>query len=152
MHGIVGALTVVFTAMVKFLFAGLVSYGMGHGFAETLLYMAIGATLGMLLFYSTGKKLLEWFRLRYMRRYKERMLKGLPPKPVFTRTNRLIVRVKQRYGIIGLAAFAPPTLSIPITALLAAKYFRHDRRTVPALLGSVLVWSVVLSVAWSFIR
>ncbi|MBL7951258.1 MAG: hypothetical protein JNM62_06015 [Flavobacteriales bacterium] len=152
MQELLGALTVVFTAMVKFLFAGLVSYGMGNGFIETLVYLAIGSTAGMLVFYFSGKGLLERFRHRYIRRSKERALKGLPPKHVFTRTNRTIVRVKQRYGVIGLAAFAPPTLSIPITAVLAAKYFRHDRRTLPALLGSVLVWSVVLSVAWSFIR
>jgi uncharacterized membrane protein len=60
--------------------------------------------------------------------------------------------VKQRYGILGLAMFAPPTLSIPVTALLAAKYFRHDRRTLPTLLVSVLLWSAVLSMAWSMIR
>jgi len=71
---------------------------------------------------------------------------------VFTRTNRAIVRIKQQYGIIGLSAFAPPTLSIPITAIIAAKYFRHERRTLPVLLLSVLVWSLVLSTAWSFIR
>ncbi len=152
MQEFLSALTVVVTAMVKFLFAGLVSYGMGHGFVETLIYMAMGSCAGMLLFYFSGKGLLEWFRQRYVRRSKARMLQGLMPKPVFTRTNRMIVRIKHRYGIIGLAAFAPPTLSIPITALLAAKYFRHDRRTLPALLGSVLVWSVILSVAWSFIR
>lgn len=152
MQELLSALTVVVTAMVKFLFAGLVSYGLGHSFAETLVYMAIGAVAGMMLFYFMGKGLLEWFRHRYVRRSKARAAKGLPPKPVFTRTNRLIVRVKHRYGIIGLAAFAPPTLSIPITALLAAKYFRHDRRTVPTLLASVLLWSVILSLGWAFIR
>ena len=125
---------------------------MGHGFVETLLYTAIGGLVGMCAFYLGGKGLLEWFRHRYVRRARERMSKGLPPKRVFTRTNRMIVRVKQRYGILGLAAFSPPTLSIPVTALLAAKYFRHDRRTLPTLLVSVLVWSVVLSTAWSFIR
>lgn len=152
MQAVLAALTVIFTAMVKFLFAGLVSYGMGHGFVETLLYMAIGGGVGMCLFYFAGRGMMEWFRLRYLRRSEARQEKGLPRKRVFTRTNRLIVRIKQRYGIIGLSAFAPPTLSIPVTAVLAAKYFRHERRTLPILLLSVLVWSVVLSTAWSFIR
>ncbi|HRF80552.1 MAG TPA: hypothetical protein PL070_10750 [Flavobacteriales bacterium] len=152
MQEFLSAITVVATAMVKFLFAGLVSYGLGHGFVKTLVYTAIGGSAGMLTFYFSGKGLLEFFRKRYLRRVQERVAKGLPPKPIFTRTNRLIVKVKRRYGIIGLASFAPPTLSIPITAVLAAKYFRHDRRTLPSLLVSVLIWSVVLSTAWSFIR
>ncbi|MBX2972472.1 MAG: hypothetical protein KF797_05175 [Flavobacteriales bacterium] len=152
MQEILSAITVVATAMVKFLFAGLVSYGLGHGFVKTLLYTALGGTAGMLVFYYSGKGLLELFRKRYIRRVKERAAKGLPPKRIFTRTNRLIVKVKHRYGVIGLASFAPPTLSVPVTAILAAKYFRHDRRTLPTLLFSVLIWSVVLSTAWSFIR
>ena len=152
MQEVLGILTVIATAMVKFLFTGLVSYGMGYTFWETLLYMAIGSSAGMLLFYFTGSRVLEWFRLRHVRRILERQSRGLTPKRIFTRTNRTIVKVKARYGLLGLAARAPPTLSIPITAILAAKYFRHDRRTLPTLLSSVLVWSVVLSVAWSFIR
>lgn len=152
MEAFLAALSVVLTASVKFLFAGLVSFGMGNGFWETLIYTAIGGLLGMSVFYLGGRGLLEWFRKRYLRRVQERISKGLPPKRIFTRTNRLIVRVKQRYGILGLAMFAPPTLSIPVTALLAAKYFRHDRRTLPTLLVSVMVWSAVLSSAWSMIR
>ena len=41
---------------------------------------------------------------------------------------------------------------IPITAIIAAKYFRHERRTLPVLLLSVILWSMVLSTAWSFVR
>jgi len=46
----------------------------------------------------------------------------------------------------------PPILSIPITAVIAAKYFHHDRRTLPVLLAAVSGWSVVLSTVWSFMR
>jgi uncharacterized membrane protein len=106
----------------------------------------------MTLFYLTGSRVLEWFRIRHVKRLLHRQTKGLSPKRIFTRTNRTIVGVKHKYGLIGLAAIAPPTLSIPITAVLAAKYFRHDRHTLPTLLVSVLIWSVVLSVAWSFLR
>jgi uncharacterized membrane protein len=149
---LVGALSVVLTAMVKFLFAGLLSYSLGHGIGLTILLTALGGVLGMLIFYFTGGQLLEFLRRRYLRRNSERQARGQAPRRVFTRTNRWIVRVKQRYGIGGLAAIAPPTLSVPVTALLAAKYFRHQRSTLPTLLLSVAVWSVVLSVAWAFLR
>jgi hypothetical protein len=149
---LLGALSVVLTAMVKFLFAGLLSYSMGHGIGLTILLTALGGTLGMVLFYLTGTRVLEWIRLRYVRRSAERMARGLAPKRIFTRTNRWIVRIKHLYGIRGLAAIAPPILSIPVTALLAAKYFHHERRTLPTLLVSVLLWSGVLSLAWAFLR
>lgn len=152
MREVVEALLVIVTAMVKFLFAAPVSFGMNKGFLETMLYLMVGGGLGMVVFYFAGRGMLEWFRHRYIRRRRERQMKGLPLKRIFTRTNRLIVRIKHRYGIIGLAAFAPPTLSIPVTAVLAAKYFHHEKRTLPILLTSVMGWSVVLSFAWSFIR
>ncbi len=152
MQDMLGILTVVATAMVKFMFTGLVSYGLGHSFWQTVLYMAIGGCLGMTLFYFAGARVLEWFRVRYIKRSAERKAQGLPRKKIFTRTNRSIVKLKGRYGLFGLAALAPPTLSIPITAVIAAKYFRHDQRTLPTLLVSVLAWSFVLSVMWSFVR
>lgn len=149
---LLGAFSVVLTAMVKFLFAGLLSYSLGHGIGLTIVLTALGGLVGMLIFYFTGTQVLEFLRRRQVRRNAERVARGLAPRRNFTRTNRWIVRVKQRYGIRGLAAIAPPTLSVPVTALLAAKYFRHQRSTLPTLLLAVAVWSVVLSVAWAFLR
>jgi hypothetical protein len=57
--------------------------------------------------------------------------------------------LKHGWGLRGLAALTPILLSIPLGTILAAKYFRHDRRTVPLLLSSVLIWSVVLSSFWT---
>lgn len=145
-------IAVILTSAVKFLFSGLVSYGVGNSFLETVVLTSIGGSLGTIVFYFTGKGLLEWFRKRYVRRIASRSAKGLPPLRIFTRTNRWIVRVKHTYGVRGLAAIALPIVSVPVAALLAAKYFRHDRRTLPTMLSGVMAWSVVLSVAWSFVR
>ncbi|HMC97638.1 MAG TPA: hypothetical protein VKG92_08300 [Flavobacteriales bacterium] len=145
-------ISVILTSIVKFMFSGLVSYSVGNNFLETVLLTALGGCLGTVVFYSTGKRVLEWLRVRYVRRVARRIKQGLPHRRIFTRTNRWIVRMKKNYGVRGFAAFALPLLSIPIAALLAAKYFRHDRRTLPTMLSAVMIWSVVLSVAWSFIK
>mgnify|MGYP003387446472 CR=1 FL=1 len=144
-------LTVLVMSVAKFFLCGLVSYGFNHTFMETLLLTAIGACLGTFSFFRLGKRVIEWFRLRYVRRRTERLAKGLAPKRIFTRTNRMIVRVKHNYGLLGIALL-PPILSVPITAMLAAKYFRHDRRALPILMSAVIAWSVVLSTAWGFVR
>jgi hypothetical protein len=146
------AIWVLLTSMVKFLLSAPLSYGLGNSFVETLVLTSIGGCVGTIVFYFTGGRVMEWFRKRHLRRVAKREAKGLPPKRIFTRTNRLIVRMKSGYGIKGLALIVPTILSIPIGTVIAAKYFRHDRRTLPVLLSSVVLWAVVLSVAWSFIR
>ncbi len=146
-----GAATVLGTSIVKFLLAAAVSYGFGHTYWETVLLLAIGGGTGTAVFYLLGARLLDFLRIREMRRRVQRMARGLPPKRSFTRTNRFVVRSKRGYGLIGLAIM-PPILSVPITALIAAKYFRHDRRTLPYLLTAIAAWSIVLSTAWGFLR
>ncbi|HEX2617916.1 MAG TPA: hypothetical protein VHL57_10260 [Flavobacteriales bacterium] len=143
---------VVLSGIFKFFFSGLVSYGMGNSFWETLLLTGASGCFGMVVFYLAGARVLEWFRQRHLRRLARALALGKAPKRIFTRTNRLIVSTKRRWGIKGLAGLAPPILSIPITAVLAAKYFRHDRRTLPLLLSSVLIWSFVLSLGWKVVQ
>ena len=144
-------LGVLLMSVFKFMFAAPLSYRLGYGFIATSCLLAIGGGLGMAVFYLTGGRVLEWFRLRHLHREEKRSAKGLPPHRIFTRTNRFIVRVKHGYGVKGLAVL-PPIVSIPITAVIAAKYFRHDRSTLPVLLVAVAIWSVVLSSAWIFVR
>jgi len=146
-----GIITVLGTSVVKFLLAAAVSYGFNHSFWETVVLLAVGGGIGMTAFFAAGARLLDWLRLRAIRRRAENAARGVAPKRVFTRTNRFIVRVKHGYGLLGLAIM-PPILSIPVTALIAAKYFRHDRRTLPFLLASVAAWSIALSAAWAFLR
>lgn len=137
--------------MLKFLFAPLVSYQLGHSYLETVLLTAAGGSLGAVIFYRGGRQVLEWFRKRGLRRRARAMQAGKKPKSAFTRTNRFIVRVKHRYGLGGLAFILTPFLSVPVTAVLAAKYFRRDERTLPTLLTAVVLWSFALSGLWKII-
>ncbi len=148
---VLSALSVLAMAALKLLFAAPWSYGLGFGFLATLVLLIVGGGIGMAAFFFAGERVMEWFRLRHLRREHKRLAKGLPPDRIFTRTNRFIVRMKRDFGLPGLAVM-PPILSIPITAVIAAKYFRHDRRTLPVLLLSVVAWSFVLSSFWSFMR
>jgi hypothetical protein len=146
------AITVMVAGVMKFMFSAAVSYKLGNGYLETVLLTASGGSLGTLAFFLGGARVLEWFRLRRLRSMGRALARGKAPRRVFTRTNRFIVRIKRGYGLQGLAFISPPILSIPLTSLLAAKYFRHDRRTLPMLLSSVVAWSFLLSLAWKFIR
>lgn len=138
-------ITVFLTSAVKLLFAAPLAYALGLSWEMAVLWIASGACAGVLVFYFSARLVLETARKRYIRRRTQRAERGLAPRPVFTRTNRTIVRVKQRFGFWGIAAVGPPTISIPVSAVLAAKYFKHDRRTLPTMLVAVVAWSFILS-------
>lgn len=145
-------ITVLAAGVLKFLFSAIVSYRFGNSYMETVVLTATGGCLGTIVFYYGGARVIEWFRKRHVRKRARAIAQGVPPKRIFTRTNRMIVRFKRGYGVQGLAIFSPPILSIPLMSILAAKYFRHDRRTLPLMLSSVVIWSFVLSAAWKFTR
>jgi hypothetical protein len=146
------AIGVISAAVLKFFFSPIASYRMGNSFWETVLLVGIGGCLGSLAFYLGSAPVLEWFRLRRLRKRAKALARGQHPKQIFTWGNRMLVRLKWGYGMQGLVFLLPPIASIPITAVLAAKYFRKDRRTLPFLLASVWAWSFVLSAAWKFTR
>ncbi len=142
------ALLVFALAMVKFAFAQGTATGLGFGFLATWLISTAGGCTGILVFFYGGGWFMERARLKKLRR----MAEGRASKRSFTRTNRAIIRVKRTQGLSGLAFLTPTLISIPIGALLAAKYFRHEKRTLPILLSSVALWGLVFTAFWQFFR
>lgn len=61
----------------------------------------------------------------------------------FTKRNKMIVRMRKRYGMWGLVVLSPIILSIPVGALLGNKYFRHNHQFIPYMLLSILIWGIV---------
>lgn len=144
----VQALFVFALAMVKFAFSQMTATGFGFGFVSTWVISTAGGCTGILLFFYGG----GWFMARARRSKLRRQVEGRAAKPSFTRTNRAIVRVKRSQGLSGLAFITPALISIPIGAVLAAKYFRHERRTLPIMLSSVAIWGLVFTAFWQFFQ
>lgn len=148
MELVLEVLSVFAMSMVKFAFAQLMATGLGFGFLPTWIISTLGGCTGVLLFYFGS----GWFMELAFRRKQRRLAAGKAPKRAFTRTNRTIVRVKGTQGLSGLAFLTPVIISIPIGSVLAAKYFRNDRRTLPILLSAVAAWGLVLTTFWQFFR
>lgn len=66
-------------------------------------------------------------------------------KSKFTKTNKMIIKVKSNFGIIGLAFISPVTISIPVGSILAARYFGNNKLAVYFLMGSIVFWSFLLT-------
>lgn len=121
---------------VKFLFAPSTVYVLGYSIVETLSITISGGVIGVFSFFYTGSALFEWWNRRFPPR---------TPKKTFRKRNRALIRIKNSYGLYGLALVSPCLISIPIGCLIAAKYFRNDRRTIPVFIGAVVFWSIVLT-------
>lgn len=128
---------------VKFLFAPSTVYLSGYSYLETILITICGGVLGVFVFFKSGtfifSKLDRWIGRR-------------KKKKSFTKRNRTIVKLKNKYGLYGLALLSPCVISIPLGCILAAKYFAHDRRTIPFFITAVVFWSFVLTTFTAFIR
>jgi hypothetical protein len=122
-------------AVVKFLFLPwIMVLGAGKGFIETFLVTISGAGIGVWLISFFGEKLFLYLSARARK-------KG---KKVFTRSRRHIVRVKNRYGLQGLMMIGG-LISVPVTTLLAVKYYRHVRFMQWKVIGGFTIWAAVLT-------
>lgn len=142
------ALSVFALSMLKYPFSQVTATGLGFGFLSTFLITTLGGCTGVIVFYRASGWLMDRARDRKLKR----LAAGHAPKRSFTRTNRTIVRVKRSQGLSGLAFLTPILISVPIGSVLAAKYFRNDRRTLPILLVSVVAWGIVLTSFWQFFK
>ena len=117
----------------------------GYTYWETIMVTTLGGFLGVLFFY-----FLTDIINKYVSPYFQRKKKGDPKK--FTRKNKLIIKAKWRFGLLGLSFLTPSLLSIPLGTMLAAKYFRSDRKTIPYLLMSVVFWSFTLTTFYFYVK
>ena len=120
---------------VKFLFTPSAIMAMGYNFWETIIISLAGGWLGVLVFYYLGSAIFAWIA-------EFKTTKKQPKK--FNKKNRYVIYLKNRFGNKGVAAIIGVG-SIPLVCLLAAKYFRHDKKTVYYLLFSILIWAFSLT-------
>lgn len=118
----------------------------GYNFWETIIISTIGGIVGVLFFYYFG----VWATKQY-KKLKNKinfLLFGQivrKKKKVFTKSRRIQVKIRKKYGIIGIAVLTPIFLSIPIGSIIAARYFSRNKLTVIYLLLAVIFWSFTLT-------
>ncbi|MCS6980720.1 MAG: hypothetical protein NZM65_00825 [Flavobacteriales bacterium] len=140
-------ITVLFTALlacaVKFAIAYPTSIlTFNFSFLEAVAFGVTGGGLGVFAFTYAGTFLVNSFN------HLVKKLKGprpAPRRPRFTPGRRRLVRIKQKYGLWGIAFLSPVLISIPIGCLVAVRYFHNRRRILFTMMASVLFWSVVMA-------
>ena len=138
-------ITYFFIGTVKFVVAaGLMSADIRFDFITSLIVLIGGGSLGTIVFYYFG----SWINKMFDKLFKRKKKKE---KKTFTKKNRMVIKIKKKYGLYGLALLTPVVLSIPVGCILASRFYGKDRRTVPFLLASVVLWSVAFPLYKLFI-
>jgi len=150
-------INVIVIASLKFFWATPYSYLFGLKELETFILIEIGGLFGFLFYYYFFSLLLKelkliWPLIYYItpRIFKVRFEHWMDMKRYrrltankFTRTNKMIVRIRRNYGMFGIVVLTPVILSIPVGAFLGTKYFHHKNNFIPSMLLSIFLWGIV---------
>lgn len=114
-----------------------------YGFLTSVIINTIGGIIGSTFFFKTS----FYFVQRSLKRRLERIKNGkAKPKRRFTRTNRMIITMKNTMGMYGLALITPALISIPIGSIIAAKYYHlKPKKMLGLIYVSSVVWAAALS-------
>lgn len=118
-------------------------------FLETMLWTNVGGILGIYFFAFLSEKVIAWW-YRTFRKKRLTSENKDRKKKIFTRKNRRIIRIKQRYGLFGIAVTTPFLLSIPVGTFLVVRYYRSSKIKFTYLIVSNLVWSAIYTVFYMF--
>ena len=129
--GIIQAITLILVSGVKILFTPIGMIAGGYSFWTTIIITSTGGVLGVVVFFFLGKAIIK-------------LLKSKKPKNKFTKQNRWIVRTKNRFGLIGIAA-TMGIVSVPLATILVAKYFGHEKKALPVLVFTAISWSFAVT-------
>jgi uncharacterized membrane protein len=137
-------LSVFLLSTVKFVF-GAVPLALVYGFSffETVTVTSLGGFVGVTFFVFMSDKLIADFKKR--KALKDKTQSVAIPKKIFTHKNKIIVVVKHRFGLLGIALLTPLLLSIPIGCFLAVRYFKDKHRILIYMFCAILFWSVSIS-------
>ncbi len=128
-------------SMIKFMFAPFGGPAMKLNYLETYLSCISGAFVAAFIFYFSS----EFFMIRAHKKRQAALqasiTNGTPLKykPKFTRFNKLIVKLKRRFGIYGIAFYAPLFLSVPLGSIVTAKFYGKEKRTFPLILLGICI-------------
>lgn len=129
---------------VKFVFGSVpLALGFGFSFFEAVTVTSLGGFTGAVFFVYMSDKILSFLKKRKARKKLENP--DTPHKKVFTNRNRMIVRVKKRFGLLGIAFLSPFLFPLPLGCFLAVRYFKNKQKILVYMFGAILFWSVTVS-------
>lgn len=123
---------------VKFFFSPAAGIAWGFSPVQTILITSTGGITGFLFFYYLSRYITQWWK-----KWKQRKTRTAPTR--FSFRNRTIIRIKNSFGLIGIALATPVIISVPIGAVIAARFYPHRKGTLLIMSAGIVFWSVNLT-------
>jgi hypothetical protein len=137
-------LSVFLLSSVKFVFGGVpMALGFKFSFIEAVVVSSLGGFSGVLTFVTLSEKILKFYFSQKAK--KKSQYPDTVDKKKFTRRNKTIINVKNKFGLLGFSFLVPFFLPIPLGCFLAVRYFNNKKRIILYLFGSILFWSITVS-------
>ncbi len=118
-------------------------------FIKALLVCNVGGITGVFVFTYFLAAIKKWFaniKLRFSKPNNQ-------VKQKFTFTNKLVVRIKQRFGLLGIAIITPPLLSIPLGVFFSLYFFKKQKIKILIYNSvSVILWELILFFAFNYFK
>ena len=132
-------LTVFFTCALAFGKAGIPTAIAVYkfNFIKVMLVSWAGGITGIIFFTYVSAAIIKWIHDYRARR------NLIHSKRIFTKFTRRVIRVKQRFGLTGIA-FITPVIGTPLGAFIAEKFYKSKRKVIVYLSFSVVFWSLLL--------
>lgn len=149
-------LQVFFLASIKYVVTFPYAILLGLSFYHTIIAVTLGGIAGFLFFYH-----LSGFALNKFLHFKTFLWQILPPsfrmnyrkiiiwrkkrtgESVFSKRNRLIVKLRMKLGLPGIIILSPIILSLPIGAFLLHKYYPKEKHVKPYMILSIVSWTSI---------
>ena len=128
------------TSMFKFALAPLTGIARDMSILETALLTILGMMTTVLIIASIK----DDFRKKLVWKFKRN-------KALFTRKNRRIVKIWNRYGLAGVAFLTPVLFSPIVGVFLAISFGGSKRRMVKYMFVSAAFWGFTLSILYKFV-
>ncbi len=139
-------LTIIFFSTWKFAATFPIAiYVMGMSFTETLFYTNIGGILGTIISVYLSRFLIKLWNKYWPENLKFRR----KTKKIFTKRNRRFVKIKSKYGLIGIVILSPVILSIPIGSFLTVRYYGNRLKNFLFLIAGQFCWSLVYTIFYT---
>jgi hypothetical protein len=145
---------------IKFIFAPPLSIESGLNYFQTICATTAGGIAGILFFYHLSGGIIRLYRIVHPKVKALFIMPDAIPdnqgqlnqkrKKNFTWKNKLIVKIRSKYGMAGIVVLTPVLLSIPIGAFLANKYYSGNKNILLYLSASIVFWSFSISTIYFF--
>ena len=148
-----GFWSIYFLAMVKFSVSTVPGPRLGMTFFQTALASFAGAATCALVCYFASDAILLYLKKRAQKKLELLESQGISPKvkKKFTRMNKMVIRIKMKFGQVGICFFAPFFLSVPIGSMVVAKFYGKRWETFPLIVLGFAVNASLTSIIVYFV-